>query len=73
MKHEKKFTTVSIPTPLFRKIGKAIEGTGFPSASSYVTFVLREVLGMEERSSSQAFTKQDEDRIKEKLRNLGYI
>ncbi len=38
---EKKFTTVSIPAPLFKKIEERIKGTGFTSVSSYVTYVLR--------------------------------
>ena len=44
---EKKFTTVSIPTPLFQKITERIKGTDFASASSYVTYVLREVVAEE--------------------------
>ena len=39
---DKKYTTVSIPTPLVEKIKEHIEGTGFTSVSSYVTYVLRE-------------------------------
>jgi Arc/MetJ-type ribon-helix-helix transcriptional regulator len=41
---EKKYTTISIPTPLAEKIKKRIKGTGFTSLSSYVTYVLREVI-----------------------------
>lgn len=41
---ERKYTTVSIPRPLYEKIKKRIEGTGFTSVSDYVVYVLREVL-----------------------------
>ena len=44
MADEKKYTTVSIPKPLYDKIKARIEGTGFTSVSDYVTYVLREVL-----------------------------
>jgi Arc/MetJ-type ribon-helix-helix transcriptional regulator len=73
-KNEKKYTTISIPTPLADKIKKRIEGTGFHSLSSYVTYVLREVIsGMEEDEEEEAFTKEDEEKVKERLRALGYL
>ena len=73
-KIEKKYTTISIPTPLAEKIKKRIEGTGFTNISSYVTYVLREILaGIEEEKTDEAFTKEDEERIKERLRALGYL
>ncbi len=69
---EKKYTTVSIPTPLFRKIEERIKGTGFTSVSSYVTYVLREIIA-EDEESEEAFSKEDEERVKERLRALGYL
>ncbi len=68
----KKFTTVSIPTPLFKKIGERIKGTGFTSVSSYVTYVLREVVS-EEENEAEPFTKEDEKRVKDRLKALGYL
>jgi Arc/MetJ-type ribon-helix-helix transcriptional regulator len=71
---DKKYTTISIPTPLAEKIKKQIEGTGFNSLSSYVTFVLRQIASSTEKSESDSgFSKEDEEKIKERLRNLGYI
>ncbi len=73
-KEEKKYTTISIPTPLATKIKKRIEGTGFNSLSSYVTYVLREVIsGIEEEEEEEAFSKEDEEKVKERLRALGYL
>jgi len=71
-KEEKKFTTVSIPTPLFKKVEERIRGTGFTSVSSYVAYVLREVVS-EEESEAEPFSKEDEQRVKERLRALGYL
>ncbi|MDH5690007.1 MAG: ribbon-helix-helix domain-containing protein [Candidatus Bathyarchaeota archaeon] len=68
----KKFTTVSIPTPLFKKIEERIKDTGFTSVSSYVTYVLREIVA-EEEEPEEPFTKEDEERVKARLRALGYI
>jgi Arc/MetJ-type ribon-helix-helix transcriptional regulator len=73
-KNDKKYTTISIPTPLAEKIKRRIEGTGFHSLSSYVTYVLREVIsGIEEDEEEEAFTKEDEEKVKERLRALGYL
>jgi Arc/MetJ-type ribon-helix-helix transcriptional regulator len=70
---ESKFTSVSIPTPLFEKIRKRIEGTGFTSVSSYVVYVLREVLAEDAVDEKEAFSREDEERVKERLRSLGYL
>ena len=72
MAEEKKYTTVSIPTPLFKKIEERIKGTGFTSVSSYVTYVLREIIA-EDETEEEAFSKEDEERVKERLRALGYL
>ena len=73
-KDEKRYTTISIPTPLAEKVKKQIQGTGFTSLSSYVTYVLREVLSnVDEDDREEAFTKEDEEKIKERLRALGYL
>lgn len=69
---ERKFTTVSIPTPLFKKVEERIKGTGFTSVSSYVTYVLREIIAEEERADDP-FSPEDEARVKERLRALGYL
>lgn len=77
-KDKKSYSTVSLPKILVEKIKKTIKGTGYVSVSDFVTDVLRTVLirktekigrGKEEK----VFSKQDEMRIKERLRGLGYI
>ena len=71
---QKKFTTVSITTHLFKKVEERIKGTGFTSVSSYVTYVLREIVAEEEEEEAEEpFTKEDEERVKARLRALGYI
>jgi len=69
---KKKFTTVSIPSPLFKKVEERIKGTGFTSVSSYVTYVLREIIA-EEEEEEELFSEEDKERVKERLRALGYI
>ena len=71
---DKKYSTVSIPAPLAEKVKKRIDGTGFTSVSDYVTFVLREVLaGEDEEDTKEAFSKEDEEKVKERLKALGYL
>jgi Arc/MetJ-type ribon-helix-helix transcriptional regulator len=74
MSDEKKYTTVSIPVQLAEKIEKRIKNTGFNSVSSYVTYVLREILSsLEEEKKEEVFTKEEEEKVKERLRALGYL
>ena len=59
---------------LYEKIKRMIEGTGFTSVSDYVTFILREILAsIEEELKDKAFSKEDEERIKRRLKALGYL
>ena len=69
-------TTVSIPKPLANRIKKQIEGTGFYSVSSYVTFVLRQLLMVSEgndRPKYEAFDEKLEAQVRENLKKLGYL
>jgi len=68
---KEKTQTISIPMQLFKRIEKITKETDFESVSSYVTYVLEEILAESEEEKS--FTKEDEKRIKERLRALGYI
>lgn len=69
---EKEFTNVSIPTSLFRKIEEHIKGTEYGSVSSYIAKVLRESLSRQE-PEAEVFSKDEEEKIKDRLKALGYI
>ncbi|MGY5852650.1 MAG: CopG family transcriptional regulator [Candidatus Thorarchaeota archaeon] len=69
-----KFTTVSIPIPLFNKVRKRIEDTGFTSVSSYVTYILRELIASQNGTETERpFSKEDEAKVKARLQALGYL
>ena len=78
-KKQANITTVSIPKPLADKIKQRIEGTGFNSISGYVTYVMRQVLSKVESKeegkgkSKEAFSEEDERKVKERLKSLGYL
>jgi len=67
-----KYTTVSIPKILADKIKKKIEKTGFSSVSDYVTYVLREIISNVEEKK-EAFSKEDEEKVKKRFKSLGYL
>lgn len=69
---EKEFTNISIPTSLYKKIEEKIKDSEINSVSSYVTKILRESLSKEE-GSEQPLSKEDEEKVKERLKALGYI
>jgi len=69
---KRKHTTITIPKPLYEKIKDLIKDTGFASVSSYVTYVMREIVSSGTKRE-EAFTKEDEERVRERLRALGYI
>lgn len=69
---EKEFTTVSIPTSLYKEIEEKIKDSEITSVSSYITKVLRGKLSQKEESV-EALSKEDEEKVKERLKALGYI
>ncbi len=66
------YTAIPLPRSLVEKIEKRINGTGFASPGAYVAYVLEEILA-DDRDEEQGFSPEDEERIKEKLRALGYL
>ena len=61
------YGTISLPLPLIEKIKDKIKGTGMPSVSAYVSFVLRQVL-----SSSKEVSKKEIEDVKKRLKIFGY-
>ena len=68
---KRKYTTITIPTPLFERIEKVIEKTGFSSVSDYATYILRETVAMIEEEK-QGKSKPGSE-LTRKLKALGYI
>ncbi len=66
---KRKYTTITIPQPLFDRISKMIKGTGFSSVSDYVTYVLRETVADMKGSKGNS---AERSAVVEKLKALGY-
>ena len=77
--HEKaarvRYTTVSIPVTLYRRIRELINGTGFTSVSQFVIYVLREVISSmeEEKLRGESISEEEKRRIIDRLKRLGYL
>ena len=63
---------IEIPLQLYEKIEKRIKGSEFDSVSAYVAFVVAEVL-REEENQRGAPPPEDEEKVKARLKALGYI
>ncbi len=63
---DEKKTIVSIPSKLAEKIKENIRKTDIQSVSEYITFLLRMILAEDAKV-------EDETKIKEKLKKLGYL
>lgn len=63
---------VYISRELYNRVKKYIsEYGGFSSVEEFIEFVLNEVLSEEE--SKHTLSKEEEEKVKERLRALGYI
>ena len=71
MKEEKK--VVLLPAELYNRIEERAKATGFGSVEEYVSFVLEEVLKEDEEEAEKAFSPEEEEEVKKRLRALGYL
>ena len=64
---------ITIPDSLYKKIEKRVKETDFDSVSDYIAYVLEEVLASLKQEKEQAFSKEEEEKVKERLKALGYL
>ncbi|HDI01379.1 MAG TPA: CopG family transcriptional regulator [Candidatus Bathyarchaeota archaeon] len=57
-----KYVTISIPKPLYDRLAKALEGTGYRSVTEYIIFLIRKNLPDLESKD-----------VEKRLRALGYL
>ena len=65
--------TVSLPAELYRMIEERVKATGFGSVEEYIIFILKEVLEEEGGVEDGAFSKEEEEEVKKRLKALGYM
>jgi Arc/MetJ-type ribon-helix-helix transcriptional regulator len=65
--------SVGIPESLYERVTKTIAGTAFQTVEDYVTQAVRDKLSQDENAREPAYTKEEEEKVKERLRALGYL
>ena len=66
--------TIKIPRPLYNRIGKIIEESGFSSPTEFIVYILRDLLGSAGHEQRQeTFSQEELAGIRQKLKNLGYL
>lgn len=68
----KDYKKIAIPKSLFQRIEEKIAGSETKSVEEFVVSVLEEKLAKED-DVKETFTKEDEDKVKERLKALGYM
>lgn len=64
---------IKIPIDLIKKIEERVKETEFESVDEYVTFVLEEVVKDDDEEIEEVFSEEDEEKVKERLKALGYL
>lgn len=68
------YGSIKVPKDLLEKIEKRIHGTEFKSVDEYTAFVLEEVVKEDgDEEVEEVFSEEDEKKVKERLRALGYL
>jgi hypothetical protein len=70
MKSDK--VTLKIPRPLYNKLKKIIEDTGFSSVNEFVVYVLRDLAALS-KSDKENLSSEEIKLIKKRLEKLGYL
>ena len=65
--------TIEIPKSLYDRVSEKIKGTEFRSVSDYVTCSVKERLATEVKKETPTSAKNDEEKIKDRLRALGHL
>lgn len=70
-KHNK--VTIKIPRPLYEKISRLIEGSGYNSVTDFVVYVLRDIVSAHGATGDTPYSEEELREIKKHLRRLGYL
>lgn len=73
MRQEEDFT-VTIPKSLVKKLRATMKNTNFTSLTQYVISLIRKAIAESEVTGvEEAYTEKEEEIIKKRLKDLGYI
>ncbi|MCR8455169.1 MAG: CopG family transcriptional regulator [Candidatus Korarchaeota archaeon] len=63
------YVEVKIPKELYDKIKKQIEGTDFKSVEEFIIYTLETMI----EDTEEVYLREDEEKVKKRLKALGYI
>lgn len=70
-------TKVDIPDSLYEVLSKRAEEKNFDSCEDYIVDILeqvsRKLKRMKKEEGKKTFSKEEEEKVKERLRGLGYL
>jgi len=69
--HDK--VTLKIPRPLYNRLSKLIEGTGFSSVTEFVVHVLRDLAASGPALDEEHLSQEEMEQLRQRLRSLGYL
>lgn len=65
--------TLKIPRPLYERLQRVIEGTGFHSVTEFCVYVLRDLAAAHEPHRGEELSRDELEAIRRRLRALGYL
>ena len=68
-----KTKVIEIPASIYDRLDHDIKASGFDSVSDYVVHLLRKNLGIVETQNATEYAKEEEEKIKQRLKALGYL
>ena len=72
MESQENKVTIKIPRPLYNRIKKIVEGSGFNSVTDFIVYVLRDIVSSQQAEDEQ-LTKEELLAIRKRLKSLGYL
>jgi len=65
--------TLKIPRPLYDRMKRIIEPSGFSSVNEFVVYILRDLMSELSVAEREDLTAGEVDAIRKRLKNLGYL
>jgi len=65
--------TLKIPRPLYDRIKRIIEPSGFSSVNEFVVYILRDLMSELSSAEREELTTGEVEAIRKRLKHLGYI
>lgn len=65
--------TIKIPRQLYNSLKSLIAESGFNSVNDFIVYILRDIASVTKAEANGQFDNEEIERIKERLRNLGYL